>query len=71
MLIKGRINATPEKKLKYITKLEICQKIYTAGFFGQKFYTLKVCKLREFPLKKNNVNALISGILVAILIEFS
>ena len=25
-------------------RLEICQKIYTTGFSGQKFYTLKVRK---------------------------
>ena len=33
-------------------RLEICQKIYTTGFSGQKFYTLKVRKLRLFLLKK-------------------
>ena len=33
------------------TRLEICQKIYTTRFFGKKFYTLKVCKLRLFLLK--------------------
>ena len=27
------------------TRLEICQKIYTTGFSGQKFYTLKMRKL--------------------------
>ena len=45
-------------------RLEICKKIYTTGFFSQKFDTLKVCKLRQFLLKKNSVNALISVILV-------
>ena len=25
-----------------VPRLEICQKIYTTGFSGQKFYTLKV-----------------------------
>ena len=34
------------------TRLEICQKIYMTGFFGQKFYTIKVRKLRRFLLKK-------------------
>ena len=35
-----------------VFRLEICQKIYTAEFLGQKFYTLKVRKLRLFLLKK-------------------
>ena len=30
------------------SRLEICQKIYTTRFFGQKFYTLKVRKLDDF-----------------------
>ena len=29
-------------------RLEICQKIYTTEFLGQKFYTLKMRKLRLF-----------------------
>ena len=33
-------------------RLEICQKIYTTGFSGQKFYTLNVRKFRLFLLKK-------------------
>ena len=33
-------------------RLEICQKIYTTGFSGQNFYTLKVRKLRLFLLKE-------------------
>ena len=33
-------------------RLEICQKIYMNGFSGQKFYTLKVRKLRLFLLKE-------------------
>ena len=33
-------------------RLEICQKIYMIEFMGQKFYTLKVRKLRIFLLKK-------------------
>ena len=33
-------------------RLEICQKIYMTGFSGQKFYTLKVRKLRLFLLKE-------------------
>ena len=33
-------------------RLEICEQIYTTRFLGQKFYTLKVCKLRWFLLKK-------------------
>ena len=33
-------------------RLEICQKIYTTGFVGNKFYTLKKCILRRFLLKK-------------------
>ena len=35
-----------------LIRLEICQKIYMTGFFGQKSYTLKVRKLRRFLLKK-------------------
>ena len=52
-------------------RLEICQKIYTTRFSGQKFYTLKVRKLRLFLLKINSVNSLISLILVASLLEFN
>ena len=53
------------KILKHqIGRLDICQKIYTARFSGQKFYTLKVRKLRHFLLKRNSVNALISVLLV-------
>ena len=33
-------------------RLEICQKIYTTGVFGQKFYTLKVRKLQLILLKR-------------------
>ena len=33
-------------------RLEICQKIYTTGFSDQKCYTLKVCNLGLFLLKK-------------------
>ena len=33
-------------------RLEICQKIYTTEFLGQKFYTLKVRKFWLFLLKK-------------------
>ena len=29
-------------------RLEICQKIYTTEILGQKFYTLKLRKLRLF-----------------------
>ena len=36
----------------FIHRLEICQKIYTTGFVSQKFYTLKVRKLRLFLLKE-------------------
>ena len=50
-------------------RLEICQKIYTTGFSGKKFYTLKVSKFRE--KKRNSVNALTSVILVALLLEFN
>ena len=39
-------------KLKAVCRLEICQKIYTTGFFSQKFYTLKVHKLQRFLRKK-------------------
>ena len=35
-----------------VSRLEICQKIYTTGFFGKQIYTLKVHKLRRFVLKK-------------------
>ena len=34
------------------TRLEICQKIYMTGLFGQKIYTPKVRKLRLFLLNK-------------------
>ena len=32
----------------FLDRLEICQKIYTTGFFGQKFYTLKVVDCNDF-----------------------
>ena len=35
-----------------VVRLEICQKIYTTEFSGQKFYTLKVRKFRLFLIKK-------------------
>ena len=41
-----------DKFNKLVARLEICQKIYTTGFSGQKFYTLKRRKLRRFLLKK-------------------
>ena len=49
------------------TRLEICQKIYTTGFLGQKFYTLKMRKLRlSLPTMKQRkslaASALISEI---------
>ena len=40
-------------------------------FLGQKFYPLKVRKLRLFLLKKESVNALISVKLVAFLLEYN
>ena len=50
---------TPLAKILYCRRqwrhghrLEICQKIYTTRFFGQKFYTLKVRKSRLFLLKE-------------------
>ena len=52
-------------------RLDICQKIYTTGFSGKQFYTLKVQKFRLFSLKKNSANALTSVILVAFLLEFN
>ena len=53
-----------------ISRLEICQKIYTTGFLRQKFYALKVRKLRLFLLKRNSINALISVIWVDFLLKF-
>ena len=47
-----------------LSRLDICQKIYSGGFSGQKFYTLKVRKLRQLFLTRNSVNALISVLLV-------
>ena len=41
---------TPFRPLHH--RLEICQKNYTTGFFGQKFYKLKLRKLRLFFLLK-------------------
>ena len=39
---RGRARQMNKKKEKYDThRLEICKKIYTTGFTGQKFYTLK------------------------------
>ena len=57
--------------MEFQVRLEICQKIYTTEFPGQKFYTIKVRKLRLFLLKRNSVNALKSVILVASLLEFN
>ena len=33
-------------------RLDVCQKVYTTGFLGKKFYSLKVRELRLFLLKK-------------------
>ena len=46
-LIQFQASLTKNKKVR----LEICQKIYTTEFLGQKIYTLKVRKLRLFLLK--------------------
>ena len=40
------------KNSKWPSRLEICQKNYTTGFSGRKFYTLKVRKLQLFLLKE-------------------
>ena len=49
-------------------RLEICQKIYTTRFLGQNFYTLKVCTLRLFLLKKKKRKCIN---LVAFLLKFN
>ena len=59
------------RSLQTTQRLEICQKNYTIGFLGHKFYTLKVRKLQRFLLKRNSVNALRSVILVDFLLEFN
>ena len=38
--------------MMHVHRHEICQKIYTTGFFWRKMYTLNVRKLRLFLLKK-------------------
>ena len=38
------------------SRLEICQKIYTTGFSGQKFYTLKVPKLQMLKKQRKCIN---------------
>ena len=48
----------------FAIRLEICQKNYTTRFLGQKLYTLKMGKLWRLLLKRNDVNAVISFILV-------
>ena len=66
-----RIQLKLNTALLSTVRLEICQKIYTTGFRGKKFYTLKVRKLWWFLLKRNCVNALISVILVDFSLEFN
>ena len=51
-----------------IFRLEICQKIYTTGFSGQIFYTVKVRQLRLFLLKKKQRKCSDLG---AFLLEFN
>ena len=48
----GHILPDIHYKQNGLSRHEICQKIYTTGFFGRKMYTLKVRKLRLFLLKK-------------------
>ena len=56
----------------FVHRLEICQKNFTTGFLGQKFYTLKLRILWLFLLKKkNSANALILAMLEAFLLEFN
>ena len=52
------------------SRFEICQKTYTAGFSSQKFYTLKVRKLRLFLLKISSVNVLILVIADSVQTEY-
>ena len=59
-----------EKREDTWGRLEICQKIYTTRFFGQKLYTLKVSKLQQFLLKKKQRKCINIIILVAFLLEF-
>ena len=49
-------------------RLDICQKIYTTGFSDRKFYTLKVCNMRLFLLKKKLLKC---SNLVAFLLEIN
>ena len=55
-------------------RLEICPKIYTTGFLGQKFYTLKVGKLWLFLLNEKQpiciYNTYFSSFFVEILTVF-
>ena len=37
-----RANCSRKVERLNLDRLEICQKIYTTGFSGQKFFTLKV-----------------------------
>ena len=51
--------------------MKFVKKIYTTGFLGKNFYTLKVRTLRRFLLKRDSVNALILVILVNFMLEFN
>ena len=42
-----------------VVRLEICQKIYTTEFSGQKFYTLKTRKLRLLLETINNTKKIV------------
>ena len=59
-----------ESVIQGAIRLEICQKIYTTGFFGQKFYTLKVCKLRRFLLQNKKRKCINISYFSRLLLEF-
>ena len=64
------IMALVGKKLsQWQDRLEICQKIYTTEFLGQKIYTLKVRKLRLFLLKDKQRECISSSYFSSFLVK--
>ena len=54
-----------------VVRLEICQKIHMTEFLGQKFYTLKVCKLQLFLLKKKQRKCINISYLIDFFLKFN
>ena len=64
-----RANCSRKVERLNLDRLEICQKIYTTGFSGQKFFTLKVRNATIFTQRETAYMHLYQ-LLVAFLLKF-